>query len=269
MVSLSSFQLTPTQIDLASSMSGPGLLAGDLEQTVAAMSLRSVLLAALALLVLIGITVLLRRRAPRVEMALFWSIVTVVVITTISLIGSTVYLNTTSSSGGPVHWHADFELWACGQELELKAPSGFLSNKIGTSTLHEHKDKRVHLEGVVVHPQDASLGKFFRVIGGQISSSSLVVPTNSRTERYVNGQSCNGRRAEVQAFVYRSNPDKTYSLQKLDQPDEYVISPHSNVPPGDCVIVEFDVPKATTDKMCRSYKVALSTGRLNGVPNGN
>ncbi|MBW3538566.1 hypothetical protein KY386_03700 [Candidatus Parcubacteria bacterium] len=268
MISLSSFGSAVANIDPTSAV-GPGLETWDLEQAVAALSIRSVLLATLALLVLIGITAVLRRRAPRVEVALFWSIVSVVVVTTVTLIASTVYLNTASSSGGPVHWHADFELYACGQELELKDPSGFLSNKIGTSTLHEHNDKRVHLEGVVVHPRDASLGKFFQVIGGQISANSLVVPTNTGTERYLGGQRCGGRRAEVQAFVYRSAPDKSYTLEKLDRPDEYIISPHSNVPPGDCVIIEFDTPKTTTDKMCRSYQVALDIGRLQGVPGGN
>ena len=61
------------------------------------------------------------------------------------LIGSTIYLNTNSDSGGPVHWHADIEFWACGNEIELRDPTGF-SNKIGTGTLHEHDDHRIHLD---------------------------------------------------------------------------------------------------------------------------
>jgi len=39
---------------------------------------------------------------------LFAAIVIPVVAATIFLAGSTIYLNSVSSSGGPVHWHADF-----------------------------------------------------------------------------------------------------------------------------------------------------------------
>jgi hypothetical protein len=183
------------------------------------------------------------------------------------------------------------EIWACGNELELRNPYEFLSNKVGTATLHEHNDRRIHLEGVVVDDsRDASLGKFFHVIGGAISPNTLVVPLNApagplfeddtdgdgptdgaaslvepyiqlgddgfRYGRFISGETCDGQTAYVQTFVYQydQNTD-TFSQQKIADPITYSISPHSTVPAGDCVIVEFDVMKDQTNKLCEQYGI--------------
>lgn len=236
--------------------------ASDLELQIADASMKGVIAASVILLALIGWTAVSKKRSN----AVFGLIVAVVLVTSGFLISSTIYLNQVSSSKGPVHWHADTEYWACGQELQLKDPEGALSNKIGTATLHEHNDKRIHLEGVVVTAQDASLSKFMRVIGGEVSRNSLTVPTTEGTKSFVNGQKCGDKAAEVQAFVYKTDKaDMRYSVQKVADPASYIISPYSNVPEGDCVIFEFDAPKASTDKMCRSYKAALQTNRLKGA----
>lgn len=239
----------------------------DLEQAIASFSMRSSIIGFVAILLLIGIMALLKNPSDTVRAFLFWPIMVIVTAVSLGLIGSTIYLNSTSSSGGPVHWHADLEIWACGEQLEIKDPTGKLSNKIGTATLHEHNDKRIHLEGVVVEPHDASVGKFFRVIGGNISASSLTVPTNNGNRTMGSGQMCPGsnQAAEVQMFAFRTNPDKTYSQIKVNHPDEYTISHHSNVPPADCLIIEFDQPKSKTDRLCRSYQVAQQIGDLKGA----
>lgn len=193
---------------------------------------------------------------------LYLSIIGVTIAATLYLVGSTVYLNTVSSSKGPVHWHADIEVWACGQEINLQDPKGLLSNKIGTSTLHEHNDKRIHLEGVVIGPTDTQISNFFRVIGGSLTASSFTVPQNSGLVTYQNGMPCpDGSVGEVQVFVYKTQGD-TYTQEKLADPERYSMSPEGNVPPGDCVIIEFDSPKPATDKLCRSYKVAEYIGKI-------
>lgn len=151
----------------------------DLEADIVALSFQTVIAASLILLVLLGIGSLVRERIPKLNTPIFILICLNVLVATFVLLGSTVYLNTVSVSKGPVHYHADLEVWACDQELELRNPIGAFSNKIGTSTLHEHDDKRIHLEGVVVDERDASLGKFFYVIGGGISAETLVFPTTS------------------------------------------------------------------------------------------
>jgi hypothetical protein len=176
----------------------------------------------------------------------------------------------------------------CGQEVELRNPTGFLSNKIGTSTYHEHDDKRIHLEGVVIEKEyDASLEKFMDVTDGDITKTTLVIPTEdsifendidgdvpsgdqevvrsylSRNDEGLaqisvqNGQTCGeGQPAEVQVFLLRySENDDTYTQTKLEDPERYIMRDESVVPPGDCVIVEFDTFKNSTDRLCKQYGV--------------
>jgi len=263
----------------------------DLEEQVASTSARIAIGASIALVVLVVITALIKGRWPRLKLPLFLSILIITLFSTLYMAGSTVYVNLKSDSGGPVHWHADMEIWACGNELELRDPYEFLSNKIGTATLHEHNDRRMHLEGVVVDDsRDASLGKFFHVIGGAISSDALVVPLNQpagplfeheidgdgatdsaasllnpfvqlggdgfRYGRFVNGERCGEQVASVQTFVYKYDDQaKTFTQQKVADPVTYSIAEHSTVPPGDCVIIEFDVLKDQTNKLCKQYGI--------------
>lgn len=262
----------------------------DLETEIAAWSVRVVWMSAIIVVVLVIISWLTINRVPKLKLPLFIALAGTMALSTLSLIGATVYLNTSSESGGPVHWHADFEIWACGNELELRDPTG-LSNKIGTSTLHEHNDRRVHLEGVVVEKHvDASLGKFMYVTGGAITDEAMVVPLNpdaslryedevdgdgksdsypqlvepyvfdeptfGKYAKFFDGQTCGDQEAEVQVFVYNyDEANETYKQTKLERPQDYVIYDDSNVPPGDCVIFEFDVPKEKTDKLCEQYGV--------------
>lgn len=232
-----------------------------LDETIASYSLKATGLGTLLLFILAFISLSLKKPKDHVKEVLFVSMTLVIGFVTVFLAGSTIYLNTVSNSKGPVHWHADIEVWACGQELDFKNPQGW-SNKIGTATLHEHNDKRIHLEGVVVENQDASLGKFFTVIGGTISSNTVILPTIQGTQTLATGSCPDGTSATPQVFVYKVKEDKTYYQEKLIDPASYVISPHSQVPPGDCVIVEYGEPKDKTDKLCLSFKVAKEIGKL-------
>lgn len=236
----------------------------DLEHIIAGYSWNILGIATIVLILLAGISLRIKKPKAHTKKILFLGIVGAVLVPTLYLISSTIYLNTVSSSKGPVHWHADIEIWACGKEINLKDPTGW-SNKIGTATLHEHNDKRIHLEGVVVKPDDASLGKFFRVIDGEISPTSITIPTNEGMVSLQNGMSCDpGQPGELQVFVFQTDKEQHYTQQKLVNPGEYIISPYSAVPAGDCIIVEFDAPKLRTEKMCRSYKVAEQIGKLKG-----
>lgn len=262
----------------------------DLEQQIASLSIRVILASSILLIVLIAIASLFANKKHKyLKKPLFSMIVLIVMIGTGTLFGSTIYLNVKSDSGGPVHWHADIEFWACDVQLELRNPSGFLSNKIGTSTLHEHNDQRIHLEGVVVDDSvDATVGKFMRVIGGGISNQSLSVPLAdsiledfvdgdkvdlggvSNIKKYIqtdsigkkslnvkNGDSCpKNAESEVQMFVHQyKKSDKTYTQTKIDNPEKYTIRDESIVPPGDCIIVEFGKNKDRTDRLCEQFGV--------------
>jgi hypothetical protein len=263
----------------------------DLEEQISHVSSRVTIGSAVALLVLVVVAALFKDRFSRLKLPLFLGIALIMAGSTLFLAGSTIYVNNVSDSGGPVHWHADLEIWACGNELELRGPSEFFSNKIGTSTLHEHDDKRIHLEGVVIDDsRDASLGKFFHVVDGAITSDAVVVPLNpvgqsmfedsvdgdgasdlyqsqidpfviqeadgSRYFRALSGETCGGETAQLQVFVYKYDEvNDTYVQTKLSSPTNYSIGPYSTVPPGDCIIVEFGAPKDQTNRLCEQYGI--------------
>lgn len=264
----------------------------DLEHTISQLSKNTVFIAAALLVILVILSIwAVRSGKKKLFKPLYVSIIVVASAATLIISGATVYLNVRSATGGPVHWHADIEFWACGNELELRDPQGLLSNKIGTPTLHEHNDKRIHLEGVPVSlPHDASLGKFMNVVGGEISSNTLVVPLNNdklyendedetdgdgpaslntqlleqfisqekdgKIASFINGQKCGDQASEVQVFAYQFNEqDKTYRQTKLDDPANYAITGESEVPPGDCIIFEFAPPMERTNKLCEQYGV--------------
>jgi hypothetical protein len=262
----------------------------DIEADVNALSINSILIASLVLVVLLVLAsqIVKHKKLAYLKTPLFIAIAATIVIPSLLLMGSTVYVNTISESKGPVHWHTDIEFWVCGEEIELRNPTGFLSNKIGTSTYHEHDDKRIHLEGVVIEKEyDASLEKFMDVTDGFISNESLVIATEetifendtdgdipsgnqdvvrdylTRTDEGLyqiaveNGQTCDESQvAEVQVFLLRYNEnDDTYTQTKLSEPERYIMRDESIVPPGDCVIVEFDVNKVSTDRLCQQYGV--------------
>jgi hypothetical protein len=218
------------------------------------------------LLGLSALSLLLKHPKKKVKTFVFVLIIAVTLIPTFFLASSTIYVNAISTSKGPVHWHADFEIWSCGKELDLLDPVG-LSNKIGTPTLHEHNDKRIHLEGVVIKPSDATLGKFFTVIGGTLQSNVLSVPTTDGMQTLQSGTQCDGVSSELQFFVFKTDKDGYYHQEKLVDPASYSISAQQNVPSGDCIIAEVSAPKERTEKMCRSYKVAEKIGKLKGERN--
>ena len=173
--------------------------------------------------------------ADNVKKILFLGIIIPIIFVSAYLIISTVYLNLSSETKGPVHWHADFEIWNCNEKVDIVDPEG-VSNRVGTSVFHEHGDDRIHVEGVLVNKEDAALNHFFEVTGGQLYRDSLVLKTNKGVLSIKNGQRCNNAEAELQLFVYRIvNPDGQewkYEQIKVDDFTDYVLSPYSNVPPG-------------------------------------
>lgn len=239
------------------------------ESLVANYSLKGVFFSFLLLVVLLSISIFAKKLNEVRKRLLFWAIVGITTITTFGLIGSTIYLNRVAWSDGPIHWHADIEVWACEGKLNFSDPKG-LSNKIGTSTLHEHNDERIHFEGVVLAEADAYLENFFHVIGGQLTSQLMRIPTNGGEQIFESGDECaNAEMGKVQVFVYRVNPDKTYYQTKLADPAHHLMQDASQVPPGDCIIVEFSTHRAKTDHLCQSYQVANKIGKLKGEVRGD
>lgn len=232
-----------------------------LDQIIRGNSIKYTLIALLSLGILTIISLIIRNKSEPIKYLLFTGFVLVSLLTTLYLSVSTIYLNQKSLIGGPIHYHADFEIWNCGQKVELRNPSGF-SNKIGSEVIHEHNDNRIHIEGVILNEHDASLGHFFETIGGQLHQDHMALPTENGLLELENGQSCaDGQKSSLQVFVYKTQ-NKSFSQQKLGDPENYVISSFSQVPPGDCIIVEFSPQKEKTDKLCTFYQVAKEKGEL-------
>lgn len=174
--------------------------------------------------VLIGIIVLFHKKMNEVTKKVIYSLVAIVaVLVTLYLIATTLHLNITSLTKGPVHWHADFEIWVCGKEVHLKEPQG-LSNKQGVDLMHAHNDNRIHVEGVILDNRQASIGAFFYAIGGSITDDGLKVPTDNGLASVHDGDKCNGQPAKLYVFV---------NGNLIPNPRDYVISPYEKVPPGD------------------------------------
>jgi hypothetical protein len=235
-----------------------------LEQTINSNSLKAVVIGLGLIAFFVILTVLLKDRYENLKKFLFAGIVAPAIGVSLFLAGSTIYLNQISVTKGPVHWHADFQIWDCGQELDIVDPTG-ISNKVGTPTLHEHNDRRIHLEGVVVKHEEATLGRFFEVVGGSIAAEEIKIPTTKGLVVRKNGDRCaNDNIGILQVYLYRTEND-IFTQTKLDRPEEHQLAPFGAVPPGDCLIIEFkDVVEDKTDKLCDSYKLQLLKGKLRG-----
>jgi len=240
----------------------------NLDEIIKISSIWVVIISALLIAILTAISILTKKKTEGKKIFLFMIITIITIIATLYIATTTIYINVISESSAPVHWHADFEIWNCGEFIDLKSPSG-ISNRIGSSVFHEHNDFRVHVEGVLVEKRHADLHSFFEVIGGSLTKERISIPTNEGLLTLENNDLCNGEKGEIQAFLYRTidseQAQKTgfvYEQIKLENFEDYILSPYSNIPPGDCIIIEFDVSKEKTDKMCESYTVALKKGDL-------
>ena len=111
-------------------------------------SYKLIIAASVIVIVVIAVSIASKPKTEKAKIFLFLGIAVPTLIATIFSAGSTVYLNINSETKGPVHWHADYEIWNCGEKIELVDPKG-LSNKVGDAVFHEHDDDRVHVEGVV------------------------------------------------------------------------------------------------------------------------
>lgn len=177
--------------------------------------------------------------------ACFWLVALPILLASLYLVTHTLYDTTTSETKGPVHWHADYEVWVCNEKLDLVNPK-FPKNKIGSPLLHEHNDERIHIEGTVKALETISLGRYFGVIGGALSNDTLSYPTVSGVKTVSNGDTCAGNKGTLKVYV---------NGKRITSPESYLIYPSPLVPPGDCIIIQFDeTESATTDRVCVSWQ---------------
>lgn len=164
-----------------------------------------------------------------------------VIVISLWLVSHTIYENAISETKGNVHWHADYQVWACEKKLDLIDPRNLL-NRVGSSVFHEHGDDRVHIEGIVFRLEDVRLEKYFEIIGGKLGDSIIVYPTNEGIVSYKNGDKCNGEQGMLKVYV---------NGKQIQDVEDYIISPETHVPPGDCIIFDFSPGiSETTNKIC-------------------
>jgi nitrite reductase (NO-forming) len=194
---------------------------------------------------LLSITLLIGSSMPEwMKKPMFWLLVAPIIVSSLYLAADTVYLNISSVTKGPVHWHADTKVWICGEEMYLADPEG-LANRVGTSVLHEHNDGRIHIEGVVKELDDVSLGRYFEAIGGSLDGESIMFPSTEGMVGKKNGDHCADGEGILAVYV---------NGKRIASPQSYVPAPETNVPPGDCIIFEFGADvKERTDKLCESW----------------
>ena len=230
-------------------------------------SLNYLLIASVIVLILVLFSIFYKEKT-KIKMFLFFGIITPVILATIYLAASTIYLNLISETQGPVHWHADYEIWNCNEKIELIKPEG-LSNRIGSPLFHDHGDNRIHVEGVVTNANDINLHNFFETVGGYMSKDTLKIPTDKEFIEIKNKDLCNGKGGKLQVFLYKvKNPEDiknwVFEQLKLENFENYILAPHSNVPPGDCIIIEFDEEKEKTELLCDTYESAVRRAELSG-----
>ena len=233
-----------------------------------AASVRYISAAGIIAIALVLVAVFWKKKTEKAKILLFLGIALPILLATIYSAGSTIYLNLASHTKGPVHWHADYEIWDCGRKIDLIRPEG-ISNRVGSAVFHEHNDDRIHVEGVVIDKAEVDLHNFFTTIGGMLSKSTLYLPTDNGFAEIKSGDICNGKEAKIQVFLYEvKNPDDVknwvFEQRKLEDFENYVLAPYSNVPPGDCIIIEFDAEKEKTYRICETYRVAMERGELSG-----
>ncbi len=233
----------------------------DLDAYYSSLSLKAALFSSfiIALCVILSFRV---RNKQRFKTLFFLGIAIPAALTTLFIAGSTIYVNVLSTAKGPVHWHADFDVYDCGEKMQMKESEGF-SNRVGSSKFHSHDDHRIHVEGVVIDPKEIELSSFFSVIGGMMTQNYMKIPINQGMVELKNGELCKGKPGKIQAFVYTTK-DNVFSQKKILNFEHYVLSPHSLVPPGDCIIIEFDEEKEKTEYLCETYKTALQRGEVRG-----
>lgn len=232
--------------------------------------------------VLLVVSILKKEKTEELRLLLFVGMIVPIVFVTLYLAIDTILENTTSATRGPVHWHADYKIFVCGKNQEtqggvkgvtktlahadeavdLKDPKG-ISNRVGSSDFHEHGDNRIHVEGTIRDLADVSLKKFFATVGGELTPNMLRLPTNAGELIVKNGMPCPDDKAgTLQAFVYQTR-NNIVTQEKLTNFPDYVLSPYGTIPPGDCLIFEFDSQiKDKTDNICPFYEIALNKGEV-------
>lgn len=173
---------------------------------------------------------------------------------------------------GPVLSKVDYRIFACGEEIFLKADAQSPIGKRKGLFAHS-KSGSIVADGVPSRIDDILLSSFFEATGGRLNFSDegeeiMRIPTEAGVREFNSGDLCNGKEARLHVLHYRvdtsTKPWSVYPRIMWKYFDYVLTNNYGNVPPGDCLIFIFD-SEATLENSwprCASYDKAIATGEL-------
>ena len=99
---------------------------------------------------------------------------------------------TESYTKDAVHWHAQLDVYACGENKLMPAPEG--EHHLGLPLLHTHSDRLIHIEGKIWKKEDIMLGAYMDAIGIPFNDTQLLDYKND-------GMCDNGKPNKVRMIV--------------------------------------------------------------------
>ena len=166
----------------------------------------------------------------------------------------------------------DYRIFACGEEIFLKADNESLATKRNGLFVHS-KPGSIIADGVPSSIDDILLTSFFDAAGGTLEFSDeqkdiFRIPTEAGLREFQSGDLCNGKKAKLQVLHHRvetsTKPWSIYSRIMWKYFDHVLTNNYGKVPPGDCFVFIFDSEDALERPWprCTSHEEALATGEL-------
>lgn len=166
----------------------------------------------------------------------------------------------------------DYRIFACGEEIFLKANSESLATKRNGLFAHS-KPGSIIADGVPSSIDDILLTSFFDAAGGTLEFSDeqkniLRIPTETGLREFQSGGFCNGKKADLRVVHHRietsTKPWSIYSRIMWKYFDHVLTNNYGKVPPGDCFIFIFDSEDILERPWprCASHEEALANGEL-------
>jgi len=166
----------------------------------------------------------------------------------------------------------DYRIFACGEEIFLKANSKSLTTK-RNGLFARSKSGSIIADGMPSNIDDILLTSFFDAAGGTLEFSDeqkdiFRIPTEAGLREFQSGDLCNGEKAKLQVLHHRvetsTKPWSIYSRIMWKYFDHVLTNNYGKVPPGDCFIFIFDSEDVLERPLprCVSHEEALATGEL-------
>ncbi len=115
---------------------------------------------------------------------------------------------------GPVHWHANISLTACGEPIKFpRVPPGQM---LGPEVRHLHEnDSKIHIESQVQRKEDIMVGAFLADIGVPFSDKQL--------GPFKEGNACPDGKTGKVGFTVNGAPSREYEKHVMQDGDRIEI----------------------------------------------